>query len=210
MPSTAAQQRATAEQQKRLAAQERASHQPFGPLRPSEVARLGSRIAIQRQQERHAQARAHAFRPSPSAGLEYERALRKLAREIAAGIKRHFGMPPLSPDQQARLDEFAAQYADQIEPWAQRVARKMLGQTNHANVRAWQQHMQEVSGEIGERLQQELISAPVGETFEALMGDGIGIYSWDDPPPVTDPPAYRAWPGCIWNCRCLALPVITG
>ena len=33
------------------------------------------------------------------------------------------------------------------------------------------------------------------------------IFRWDDPP-ICDPPDVRALPGCIWNCRCSASPVI--
>jgi len=30
-------------------------------------------------------------------------------------------------------------------------------------------------------------------------------HRWDDPP-ISDPPDYRAHPGQIWNCRCVAIP----
>jgi SPP1 gp7 family putative phage head morphogenesis protein len=33
-------------------------------------------------------------------------------------------------------------------------------------------------------------------------------FRWDDPP-LSDPPDYHAHPGQIWNCRCVALPIIT-
>jgi hypothetical protein len=58
-------------------AQELASRRPFGPVRPSEITRHGMRRAIERQQERHAQARANAFKPSPSAEQNYTAALRR-------------------------------------------------------------------------------------------------------------------------------------
>lgn len=32
-------------------------------------------------------------------------------------------------------------------------------------------------------------------------------FRWDDPP-LSDPPDYHAHPGQIWNCRCVALPII--
>jgi SPP1 gp7 family putative phage head morphogenesis protein len=33
------------------------------------------------------------------------------------------------------------------------------------------------------------------------------IFAWNDPP-VADPSGIRSHPGCIWNCRCVALPII--
>jgi SPP1 gp7 family putative phage head morphogenesis protein len=33
------------------------------------------------------------------------------------------------------------------------------------------------------------------------------VHSWDDPP-LSDPPDYHSHPGQIWNCRCVALPII--
>jgi len=33
-------------------------------------------------------------------------------------------------------------------------------------------------------------------------------FRWDDPP-ICDPPGYRALPGCIWRCRCIAIPVLS-
>lgn len=33
------------------------------------------------------------------------------------------------------------------------------------------------------------------------------VFAWDDPP-VADESGVRAHPGCIWNCRCIALPII--
>lgn len=33
------------------------------------------------------------------------------------------------------------------------------------------------------------------------------IFAWNDPP-IADPSGVRAHPGCIWNCRCVALPII--
>ena len=32
-------------------------------------------------------------------------------------------------------------------------------------------------------------------------------FRWDSPP-VSDPPNHRSNPGCIWNCRCVAVPLI--
>lgn len=34
-----------------------------------------------------------------------------------------------------------------------------------------------------------------------------GVFLWSDPP-VCDPPDHRALPGCIWNCRCFAYPIL--
>jgi SPP1 gp7 family putative phage head morphogenesis protein len=36
---------------------------------------------------------------------------------------------------------------------------------------------------------------------------GLGIYKWDEPP-LSDPPDYHSHPGQIFNCRCVALPII--
>jgi len=33
------------------------------------------------------------------------------------------------------------------------------------------------------------------------------FHAWNKPP-ICDPPAYRAHPGCIWNCRCYAEPIV--
>ena len=34
------------------------------------------------------------------------------------------------------------------------------------------------------------------------------VFRWDDPP-LTDPPDHHALPGCIFNCRCIAIPIIS-
>lgn len=44
----------------------------------------------------------------------------------------------------------------------------------------------------------------VRESHKKLNGQ---VFRWDDPP-ITDPPDHRALPGCIWNCRCWAEPII--
>lgn len=33
-------------------------------------------------------------------------------------------------------------------------------------------------------------------------------FMWSDPP-ICDPPAYRALPGAIWNCRCFPFPLLS-
>jgi SPP1 gp7 family putative phage head morphogenesis protein len=35
------------------------------------------------------------------------------------------------------------------------------------------------------------------------------IHAWDDPP-LSDPPDHHSHPGQIWNCRCVALPILPG
>jgi SPP1 gp7 family putative phage head morphogenesis protein len=35
------------------------------------------------------------------------------------------------------------------------------------------------------------------------------VHSWDAPP-LSDPPDHHSHPGQIWNCRCVALPIIAG
>lgn len=35
------------------------------------------------------------------------------------------------------------------------------------------------------------------------------VQRWDDPP-LSDPPDHHSHPGQIWNCRCVALPVLPG
>jgi SPP1 gp7 family putative phage head morphogenesis protein len=33
------------------------------------------------------------------------------------------------------------------------------------------------------------------------------VFAWDDPP-LSDPPDHHSHPGQIWNCRCVAMPIL--
>lgn len=44
----------------------------------------------------------------------------------------------------------------------------------------------------------------VRESHRKLEGT---VHKWSSPP-ICDPPAYRAHPGCIWRCRCYPEPII--
>lgn len=44
----------------------------------------------------------------------------------------------------------------------------------------------------------------VRESHRRLNGS---VHRWDEPP-LSDPPDYHSHPGTIWNCRCVALPII--
>jgi hypothetical protein len=42
---------------------------------------------------------------------------------------------------------------------------------------------------------------------EDREGMGRGVYLWSKPP-LSDPPDHHSHPGQIWNCRCVALPIL--
>jgi SPP1 gp7 family putative phage head morphogenesis protein len=51
---------------------------------------------------------------------------------------------------------------------------------------------------------QAVMDARTRESHARLDGR---VFAWDDPP-LSDPPDHHSHPGQIWNCRCVAMPIL--
>lgn len=100
---------------------------------------------------------------------EYLRALRQLTRQVDHIVK---GMAPngFVKDSQ-ELQRVLRQYAQTIEPWARKVAEKMLARISQKDERAWLQ----LSRAMGKSLREELQSAPVGQMLRKFLDEQVHL-----------------------------------
>ena len=69
------------------------------------------------------------------------------------------------------LQELLARYAATLEPWAERVARRMLLDVNDRSRQSWRA----LGSEISLGLKQELEEAPTGRAFSSLLLEQVGL-----------------------------------
>lgn len=62
-------------------------------------------------------------------------------------------------------------YAELIMPWARSVANFMIADVSRRNVKAWQEH----GREMGRALRAEIMHAPTGMVYEALMDENVRL-----------------------------------
>lgn len=98
----------------------------------------------------------------------YGISLRKLAATIAHIITDY---PTQTRADLGKLAKFLAQYAEQIDPWAHAVAKRMLREVNLKDARSWEQH----SREMGRTLRRELQNAPTGATLAQLQDQQVTL-----------------------------------
>jgi SPP1 gp7 family putative phage head morphogenesis protein len=222
----------------------------------------------------------------------YSAQLRKIARHVGDIVS---GAPPGDLAAAAFLTDRLAKYARLIEPWANAVAQRMIGDVARLDRNSWRSR----SVEMGRLLHKEIETAPTGEAMQAILAEQVSLitslpteaaqrvhaltiegitnatraseiaaeimrtgevtkgramliartevgrtattltmvraqhigsthfewltagdsdvrpshralnrktFLWSDPPECD--PGHHALPGCIWNCRCVALPVL--
>lgn len=69
------------------------------------------------------------------------------------------------------LQQLLAQYAQTLEPWAERVARRMLLDVDDRSRQSWRA----LGNEISLGLRQELEEAPTGRAFASLLLQQVGL-----------------------------------
>jgi SPP1 gp7 family putative phage head morphogenesis protein len=98
----------------------------------------------------------------------YAAQLKKVADQIES-IVRAFGA-----DDPQRLDEMIGtlqRYADILRPWARSVARRLLYEVARRDERAWRTYARL----MGEAIEQEIASAPIGHVYQSLMESQVDL-----------------------------------
>jgi SPP1 gp7 family putative phage head morphogenesis protein len=72
---------------------------------------------------------------------------------------------------EARLRYHLQHYAEFLQPWATQVAKTMLADVERRNLRTWKQ----VSKDMGRSLRAEIIQAPTGMVYQALMVEQVNL-----------------------------------
>jgi len=105
-------------------------------------------------------------------GIEnrYAIQLRKLAGKIGR-LVAGYSDPLTQPDQRFEIVRSLQDYADQITPWAQSLARKVVAEVDWANREAYAKHAQEMS----RALRRELDTAPTGEMMRLMQAEQVEL-----------------------------------
>lgn len=105
---------------------------------------------------------ANKFSPTDLSERQYRAALRKVARVVAGIVKAHVEGATLR-DEKTML-RLLDQYAEALEPWAQRVADTMIESVSNNNKRAWAA----ASKQIGQALRHSMEERAIGGTVMLL------------------------------------------
>lgn len=100
----------------------------------------------------------------------YAMQLRRLAARIGLMIEK-FPDALTNPGQQAQITALMNSYADQITPWAQTVASKIVGEIDFHNRRAYAAHSRRMSL----ALRRELEHAPTGEMMRLMRAEQVEL-----------------------------------
>lgn len=106
-----------------------------------------------------------------AAESSYAGKLKQLARVIDQIVRGYAPDGHVDDMTERRIRYALRHYADTIEPWAKSVARYMLADVERRNERTWRQ----VSKEMGRSLRAEILQAPTGMVFQALMADQVAL-----------------------------------
>lgn len=107
------------------------------------------------------------FHMSPTAEVQFARALRKVGKHAGHIVEAHVDGAKIHdvPGMEAALRA----YSKLIEPWARKQAAKMLEKVSKTN----RKEMKKKSAEIGQLLKLNVAQAEVGKTAAALMQEHI-------------------------------------
>ncbi len=109
------------------------------------------------------------FKPSPSAEIEFARALRKVGKMSGHMVETHVVGATLYrvPEMQKAL----ADYSELIDPWARRQAAKMLLKVSQANRKSYIKS----SAEMGKLIRNGVANKEVGEEAAAKMHETVKL-----------------------------------
>lgn len=99
----------------------------------------------------------------------YNSRLRAVAKQIGA-IVRGYAPDGLLADPDAVMRHLKA-YSSLIHPWARSVANYMLADVARRDYKMWQQH----SKDISQSIRSELLNAPTGSAYSALMEEQVTL-----------------------------------
>lgn len=98
----------------------------------------------------------------------YENALRKVAAEVGRLVKEiEAGDVKQLPKLRKMLDD----YGDKLEPWATRVAWRMLKQVDDDERARWSENSKDLSNQ----LRYDILSTPVGDRMRELLADQVTL-----------------------------------
>lgn len=108
------------------------------------------------------------FQKSKNIQMGYERALRGVAKEVGKLIRGYDPKDLLSVE---RLKRALYSYSDLIEPWARKLAGKVVVSLDYQDKNAWRKHTQKMS--VAMRL--ELLNTPTGDELRQLLEDNVAL-----------------------------------
>lgn len=109
------------------------------------------------------------FKPSPSAELPFQKALRRVARASAHIVETHVDGHTIK-DTEFMTKSLEA-YAKQLGPWAERQSKKMLTQVMKTNSRSFKNN----SKAVGVHLRLQVAESSVGATARQLMREQVDL-----------------------------------
>lgn len=98
----------------------------------------------------------------------YMRRLLQVSRQVDSLVR---GMMGQDPKALQRLEEVLRGYADLLLPWAETVAKAMVLDVAHRNLRAWKQNSEDIS----KALRVEIENAPTGHLYSQLMQEQVQL-----------------------------------
>jgi SPP1 gp7 family putative phage head morphogenesis protein len=109
------------------------------------------------------------------------------------------------PEQQAEIEAMLAQaHPKATEEWV-RSRATLIARTETARTASVLTEARARSIGVDSYIWKTAGDARVRESHRKLNNT---VQRWDDPP-LSDPPDHHSHPGQIWNCRCVALPIVT-
>lgn len=112
---------------------------------------------------------AHKFAPTSLTERQYRSHLRKIARTVGGIVKAHvIGSALRDEKTMLRLLE---QYAEALEPWAQRVAATMIESVSKRNKQAWAA----TSQQIGQALRHPIEESAIRSTVTLLRQQQVAL-----------------------------------
>lgn len=101
----------------------------------------------------------------------YAQRLRHVAQIVQQMVEGYAPDGEISPQDEPYLRHTLERYSIQLEPWARRAAQYMLADVERRNLQTWKQ----VSKDMGRSLRAEILQAPTGMVYQALMAGEVDL-----------------------------------
>lgn len=101
----------------------------------------------------------------------YSQRLISVAKQVEQIIGGFAPDGSLDSEQEPYVRHALERYSEQLTPWARSAARFMLADVERRNLATWKQ----VSKEMGRSLRAEILQAPTGMVFQALMDEQVAL-----------------------------------
>jgi SPP1 gp7 family putative phage head morphogenesis protein len=111
------------------------------------------------------------FLAGRKAERQYAVRLKQVAKQIDNIVR---GMAPegvLTAETASRVAAVLNRYAEILKPWAESVAKRMIGDVSRRDAWAWEQH----GKAIGQQLRREIANAPTGEAMRASLSNQVQL-----------------------------------